>query len=118
MDSERERYQPKLIFVPARSDTHQDHATVTNEAIRVFKWQTILGYEHPQNTIGSSLFNTYVTLSSLDVQDKITHARFYYSQSHKPYMNSEYIRGFASFRGMQVGEQYAEAFETIRYVLS
>lgn len=110
------RTDAELVLTPARSDIHQDHAAVTAEAIRVFKWQTILGYEHPQNTVGSACWNAYVELDQTYVDTKVTHAGLYRSQSGKPYMNPDYIRGFAAVRGMQIGAGYAEAFEVIRMV--
>lgn len=116
LDEERTE-RPDLVLTPARSDVHQDHAAVTAEAIRVFKWSTMLGYEHPQNTVGSSLVNAYIALDDWDVIVKVDHAKAYKSQSHKPYMQDAYIRGMVAVRGMQIGQAYAEAFEVIRLVL-
>lgn len=41
--------QPDLVFVPSVNDIHQDHATIANEAIRAFKFSSILCYELPWN---------------------------------------------------------------------
>ena len=34
-----------IIFTPSLNDIHQDHATISTEAVRAFKSVTILGYE-------------------------------------------------------------------------
>ena len=44
-----------LIFIPSLSDVHQDHSTISTEAVRAFKNTTILGYELIWNNLS---FNT------------------------------------------------------------
>ena len=38
---------PDVVFAPTLEDLHQDHSTVTQEAIRAFKTKTLLCYEMP-----------------------------------------------------------------------
>jgi LmbE family N-acetylglucosaminyl deacetylase len=104
-----------LILTPATFDEHQDHATVTREAIRAYKHSTILGYELPLNTVRESRLSAYVGLESIDV--KLAHATLYVSQMHKPYMSPFYIEALANVRGVQSGHTFAEAFEVIRWIL-
>lgn len=106
-----------LVLLPARSDVHQDHATVSEEGIRAFKHSTILGYEHPQNTVGASIFNAYVRLDHRDVSTKLAHAGTYKSQAKRIYMDLDFIYGFAAMRGVQANAHFAEAFEVIRWML-
>ena len=40
---------PDVVFAPTLEDLHQDHSTVTQEAIRAFKTKTLLCYEMPWN---------------------------------------------------------------------
>ena len=105
-----------LVLLPATSDKHQDHATVSAEGIRAFKRTTILGYELPLNTIGPSTWAGYVRLEPEHVDAKVQHAAIYKTQAHKPYMQEAYIRGLVAMRGMQAGVDAAEAFEVIRWV--
>ena len=42
---QRNKYQPILVLVPSLNDIHQDHQTVSQEALRAFKNTTLLGYE-------------------------------------------------------------------------
>lgn len=104
-----------LVLTPATSDEHQDHSTVTQEAIRAYKHSTILGYELPLNTVRESRLSAYVRLERIDV--KLAHAALYASQAGKPYMDPRYIEGLARMRGLQCGAEFAEAFEVIRWML-
>lgn len=103
-----------LILTPATFDEHQDHSTVTEQAIRVYKHSTILGYELPLNTVRESRLSAYVSVN-LDV--KLAHAALYRTQAHKPYMMPAYIEGLARMRGVQCGAEFAEAYEVIRWVM-
>lgn len=107
-----------LILTPSTTDLHQDHQTVTNEALRVFKESTILGYELPWNLI---VFreNCFISLEEKHVQKKIDALWNYRSQieAERQYFNKEYLRSLMRSRGLKIGEQYAEAFEAIKLVL-
>ena len=110
------RGQYDIVFCPTTFDAHQDHATVSSEAIRAFKTATILGYELPLNEIGKPVtMNGFVGLSKKDMDAKVKHVKTYTSQSKRPYMAEEYIRSLARVRGMQSGYDNAEAFEVIRW---
>ncbi len=104
---------PDLVFIPSLSDVHQDHATIANEGLRAFKWNSIFCYELPWNT---SQFNTqcFISLSESNVDTKLEAIAEYASQGHRPYSSSEFIKGLAKVRGVQSGNNYAEAFEIIR----
>ena len=47
----RTEIQPDLVFVPTLTDLHQDHKTIADEALRAFKFTSILSYEMPWNNI-------------------------------------------------------------------
>ena len=105
-----------LVFVPSTNDIHQDHSTIALEGIRAFKEKTILGYELIWNNIN---FNTscFIQLEKKHIQRKIKALSKYKSQSHRPYMNQDFIRSHAITRGVQIGCEFAESFEVIRMVL-
>lgn len=102
--------------MPSTNDIHQDHSTVAQEAIRAFKNKTILGYELIWNNIN---FNTvcFIKLKKKHIDNKIKSLSKYKSQSHRPYMNKEFIKSHAITRGVQIGCDFAESFEVIRMVL-
>jgi LmbE family N-acetylglucosaminyl deacetylase len=104
---------PDVVFMPSINDIHQDHFTITNEGIRAFKWSSIFCYELPWNNF---VFNTscFISVSQQQLQTKINALEKYQSQQHRPYANSEFIKGLANVRGVQSGNTYAEAFEIVR----
>ncbi len=111
----RKKVKPDIVFTPSSDDTHQDHITVMKETLRAFKMCTILGYEQPWNNI---TFNTlsFIPLKEENVAKKIAALSCYETQKGRKYLNAEFIRGLARTRGTQIEEEYAEAFEVIRWV--
>ncbi len=108
--------RPNLVLLPAFHDIHQDHITVASEGLRAFKTTTILGYELPWNNM---TFNTtaFVFLEERHIESKIKALSCYVSQRGRRYANGDFIRSLARARGIQIGAEYAEAFEVIRWVL-
>lgn len=108
--------KPDIVFIPSLNDIHQDHSTVANEAIRAFKFSTILCYELPWNNFN---FNTacFFQLDDENLNAKVNALKQYQSQVHRPYANEEFVRGLAKIRGVQSGLKYAEVFEIIRLVI-
>jgi N-acetylglucosamine malate deacetylase 1 len=107
---------PDKVFVPSTADLHQDHSTVSKEGIRAFKNTTILGYEIPWNNIEFKA-EAFVILSEEHLKIKIDALDAYNSQKGKNYAEGEFIRSLARTRGVQIGSEYAEAFEVIRWVI-
>lgn len=107
---------PDVVFAPSTGDSHQDHKTISDEAIRAFSGATILGYDSPWT---SKYFNysTFIRLSEENVSKKIEAMKCYASQAKRKYMNDDFLRGLARVRGVQSDTRYAEAFETIKLIL-
>lgn len=112
----RKQYNPEFVFTPSSFDTHQDHKTVREETLRAFKGCTILGYEQPWNNI---TFNTmaFIRLDETHINRKVEALNCYETQKNRVYLNNDFIRGLALTRGTQIEEQYAEAFEVIKWVM-
>ncbi|MBR5994331.1 MAG: PIG-L family deacetylase [Lachnospiraceae bacterium] len=108
--------KPDLILSPCIHDVHQDHFTVASEVLRAFKRKTILMYEEPWNNFSFSN-QMFIKLEEEDVKTKIKALSCYKSQGDKDYMTEEYTRGVLRMHGVQIGEQYAEVFETPRIVI-
>ena len=107
--------KPDLVFIPSINDIHQDHYTISNEGIRAFKFTTILCYEMPWNNLSFST-SCFVKLSQGNIDKKIQALEQYKSQQHKLYANENFIRSLAKVRGVQIGTEYAEAFEVVRTI--
>jgi N-acetylglucosamine malate deacetylase 1 len=105
-----------LVLMPSLNDIHQDHLTVSQEGLRAFKTTSILGYELIWNNL---TFNTtcFIRLEEHHLENKIKALKNYKSQEGKNYISPEFVRSLAKTRGVQIGAQYAEAFEVIRWVI-
>ena len=112
---ENNDFQPDIVFTPCTKDIHQDHETLTREAVRAFKCSTIYGYELPWNLLELPS-SAFFVLKKEDVDAKIEAILAYESQSHRSYSNEEYIRSLANTRGVRIKTIYAEAFEAIRVI--
>ena len=107
---------PDIIFIPSLRDVHQDHGTIANEALRAFKFDSVLSYELPWNNFSFST-SSFVFLDDLNINKKVEALSKYKSQMHRSYANEDFIRGLARTRGVQVNTQFAEVFELIRWIL-
>ena len=107
----KKKIDPDIIFMPSINDIHQDHNTIAQEGLRAFKDRTILGYELIWNN------TSFITLKKRHVQAKVDALQEYKSQSDKAYMSHEFIFSLAKSRGVQIGKEYAECFEVIRWVM-
>lgn len=116
MVSLNKKIKPDIVFTPSKHDVHQDHFTVTQEAMRAFKFTTLLGYELPWNNY---VFETscFVHLEEKHLNKKLASLKCYRSQIGRKYANEEYIKGLALTRGIQVGGKYAETFNVLRIIL-
>jgi LmbE family N-acetylglucosaminyl deacetylase len=107
--------QPDLVIIPSASDIHQDHQVIHQEALRAFKKTSVLGYELPWNQSKSN-HSFFIKLSEADLEKKVKAIAAYQSQSHRNYMEEDFIRSLAKVRGVQSNHSYAEAFETYMIV--
>ena len=115
----RKIFIPDLVIGPSLNDFHQDHSVVANEMIRAFKTSSsIICYELPWNHIE---FKTqmFIKLSNDFINTKINLMNFYKSQMEikRNYFTKEFIQGLGHTRGAQIGSEFAEAFEVIRWIL-
>ena len=108
--------QPDLVFTPSVNDIHQDHATISNEAVRAFKFTSILCYELPWNNFNFTT-TCFFKLTEHHVLNKVNALKEYKSQAHRSYADEDFIRSLARIRGVQIGAQYAEVFEMVRWII-
>jgi LmbE family N-acetylglucosaminyl deacetylase len=111
----RKQIAPDLVLLPSLNDIHQDHSTVAQEGLRAFKQKTILGYELIWNNLTFST-SCFVQLNENHIQKKCSALKAYVSQQHRDYISEEFVASLARARGVQIGCQYAEAFEVIRLI--
>lgn len=111
-----EEFSPDLVLTPSTSDRHQDHETVTNEAVRIFKEHTMLGYEHPKNIIDFTE-NGVVPLEKKHLDLKLKSLSEYRSQREKHSFKPKVIEASAIRCGNKIHTDYAEVFEVIRFIM-
>ncbi len=112
----RDSIKPDLIFMPTLTDVHQDHRTIAEEALRAFKFNSILSYELPWNNY-SFTTSSFVHLEEEHIQIKVNALKAYQSQAHRSYSDEDFIRSLGRTRGVQIGIKYAEAFELVRWII-
>lgn len=112
----RDLLSPGTVFVPSGADLHQDHRVVHDEALRAFKQVTMWGYELPWNHIRFSA-QGFVKLELRHIVRKQEALACYESQQDRAYFSPAFIESLARVRGIQIGEEFAEAFEVIRSVI-
>lgn len=104
-----------LVVLPNSTDVHQDHQVIHQEGIRAFKNSSILGYELVWNNL-SFTSNYHTKLNSEQLDAKWSAISEYKSQGFRNYKSKSFIEGLARVRGTQIGSEFAEAFELIRWV--
>ena len=112
----RKSIKPDIVVMPNSNDIHQDHKVIYEEGLRAFKHSSMLGYELPWNSLQFTS-NFHVKLSKDDMTTKWKAISAYRSQEVRAYKSEDFFEGLARVRGLQVGTEFAEAFELIRWVL-
>jgi N-acetylglucosamine malate deacetylase 1 len=108
---------PDLVFMPCLDDLHQDHSTIAIEGLRAFKRTSILAYEIPWNNMNFAT-QCFIKLEERHMVKKIEALDKYNSQKDRYYASEEFIRSLSRTRGTQIGTQYAEVFEVLRWIMN
>lgn len=111
-----EEYQPDLVLTPSTKDHHQDHAVLSRESIRIFKECTLLGYELTWNILESTE-NCVIQLRKRHLDLKLKALEVYKSQLQRQPFKPELVKAQAIRAGCKIGVEYAEVFETIKFVV-
>jgi LmbE family N-acetylglucosaminyl deacetylase len=111
----RKDFGPDLIFTHSRQDLHQDHNTMTDEALRAFRGIAVLGFD-----VIRSSYNFFphflVEVSEEDVEKKIEALAKYETYKDRYYFNSDLTRSIMVRHGALAERPYAEGFDILRFV--
>jgi len=108
-------HHPDIVFAHTRADIHQDHATVTEEALRAFRGTTVLGFDVLRSTYG--FFPSFlVEVSAQDAAKKIEALAAYTTYADKYYFNPEITRATLIRHGALAERPYAEGFDILRVI--
>jgi len=110
-------FKPEIVFVHTKADIHQDHATVTEEALRAFRGTTVLGYDVLRSSYGF-FPNFLVGVTENEVTAKITALGAYKTYSDKYYFDPEVTRATLKRYGALAEREYAEGFDILRVIAS
>jgi len=111
----RTEIQPELIFVHSSQDVHQDHLTMTQEALRAFRGITVLGFDVVRSSHG--FFPHFlVKVNAQDVAAKLEALAQYDTYRGKYYFNSELTRSIMVRHGALAETEFAEGFDILRVV--
>jgi N-acetylglucosamine malate deacetylase 1 len=109
----RREFGPDLIFVHSRQDVHQDHMTMTDEALRAFRGITVLGFDVVRSSYG--FFPHFlVEVTEEDVNKKIEALSCYETYRDRYYFNSELTRSIMVRHGALAERPFAEGFDILR----
>jgi LmbE family N-acetylglucosaminyl deacetylase len=108
-------FKPDLIFTHSRQDVHQDHNTMTDEALRAFRGITVLGFDVVRSSHG--FFPHFlVGVTEEDVNKKIEALSKYETYRDRYYFNSELTRAIMVRHGALAERPFAEGFDILRIV--
>lgn len=111
----RSDFQPDVIFVHSLHDIHQDHNTMTGEALRAFRGITVLGFDVVRSSHG--FFPDFlVEVDEIDVNSKIEALSQYETYRDKYYFNSDLTRAIMVRHGALAERPFAEGFDILRIV--
>jgi len=113
----KNEYKPDIIFSTSKRSHNPDHRILGESVQAVFQEQTILYYETVRADYEHRP-NLYIKINDDDLEIKLKAISQYISQlSKRHYVKLDLVKSQAVFRGSQIGEKYAEAFEIGRMIL-
>lgn len=111
----RKDFKPELIFTHSKQDVHQDHNTMTDEALRAFRGITVLGFDVVRSSHGF-FPNFLVEVTEEDAKKKIEALSKYETYRDRYYFNSELTRSIMIRHGALAERPFAEGFDILRIV--
>ena len=109
------KFKPDLVFVHTDRDLHQDHNTVTEEALRAFRGTSLFGYDVIRSSHG--FFPTFlVEVNEADVDRKINALSAYKTYQDKYYFSPDLTRSIMVRNGAIAEREYAEGFDIFRMI--
>ncbi|PKO02976.1 MAG: hypothetical protein CVU43_05445 [Chloroflexi bacterium HGW-Chloroflexi-5] len=108
-------FHPEIVFVHTKADIHQDHATVTEEALRAFRGTTVMGFDVIRSSYG--FFPSFlVEVTEADVEKKIAALAEYHTYDNKYYFDPAVTRATLIRHGALAERHFAEGFDILRII--
>ena len=109
------QHHPEVVFVHSPADLHQDHTTVTQEALRAFRGTTVLGFDVLRSSYGF-FPNFLVQVTDEDVALKLKALAEYKTYASRYYFSPDITRATLIRYGALVERPFAEGFDTLRII--
>lgn len=108
-------FNPDIVFVHTKADIHQDHGTITEEALRAFRGVTVLGFDVIRSSYG--FFPSFlVEVTQMDVEKKVAALSEYKTYEGKYYFSPDITRATLIRHGALCERPFAEGFDILRVV--
>lgn len=109
------QYTPEIVFTHTRHDIHQDHTQTTEEVLRAFRGQTVLGYDALRSSYG--FFPHFLAeVSEQDAERKIQALAEYRTYNDKYYFDPSVLRATMIRHGALAERPFAEGFDILRII--
>ncbi|MBE0699570.1 MAG: PIG-L family deacetylase, partial [Anaerolineaceae bacterium] len=103
-------FRPEIVFVHTKADIHQDHGTITEEALRAFRGTTVLGFDVLRSSYGF-FPNFLVEVTEQDVECKVAALAEYKTYATRYYFDANITRATMIRHGALAERPYAEGFD-------
>ncbi|MCX6814200.1 MAG: PIG-L family deacetylase [Candidatus Aenigmarchaeota archaeon] len=114
MERIRDDFKPDTIFTHDIENLHQDHKCVSEQALRVFKIQSMIMYQDIKST-PHFMPNMFAQLTKEQLERKIKALECYKTQFRRYYHDTEFVRAMARVHGKRINAEFAEAFRAYQY---
>jgi LmbE family N-acetylglucosaminyl deacetylase len=98
--------------VHTRADIHQDHGTVTEEALRAFRGTTVLGFDVIRSSYGF-FPNFLIEVTEAEVEKKINALNQYTTYASRYYFNADLTRATLVRYGAIAERPFAEGCDIL-----
>lgn len=115
LEYEKKTFNPDIIVTHDIDTLHQDHKTVTEECLRVFRNTSILMFEDIKS-VEYFKPNLIVSLTKEQFDKKLEALNCYKTQERRYYYKPKIIESLARVRGKQMNVDFGEGFKIHRFV--
>jgi len=108
-------FKPELVFVHSKQDVHQDHNTVTTDALRAFRGVTVLGFDVIRSSY--DFFPHFlIGVEAEHVQKKIEALAAYTTYRDVYYFDRALTNSILVRNGAVAQRPFAEGFDILRVI--
>ncbi|MBU0899141.1 MAG: PIG-L family deacetylase [Nanoarchaeota archaeon] len=115
LEETKKEFNPDIVVIHDIDTLHQDHRTVSEECLRVFRNSSVLMYED-MKSVENFKPNLIVSLTPEQFNKKLQALDCYKTQERRYYYDLETIKSLARVRGKQMNAEIGEAYKIHRFI--